>query len=446
MGIENASESKLICKKNKETLEVRSHKSDNCDIENFISLDYLFDYLIPERICDITVDISKIAVLELSHCNLTELPIACKKLKLKHLGVSHNKLTEVPLCLYSGLKSLESLDLSHNEIESFDIEPECLPCIKIVKLNNNKFSNAPKWLLMFRCTNLEEFNYSHNKAEHYNVSKCLNYLDISNEGTTFANKFDELDDLFVKPKWKEMTVLRLNYLSLSILPEGIVWIYGLKELYITNNYLSWLPDNIGFLTNLEVLDISDNAIVAVPQNIRYLEKLHTLLASNNSIDSVPDLSEMLNLKILDLYNNLLDSAVIFNSNTVELIDLGNNYCNTQNLQDYETYKEKIIEARYDGTKNYVKRSESSSSCRSDDEYYFDNDEIVTTYPATVDDTEDWDLPVKVKRKILTSIVQTKSGVERKKVVLNCLENQKIRFMLAMMIGCLLIAKKVDELF
>ncbi|KAJ8927518.1 hypothetical protein NQ314_020015 [Rhamnusium bicolor] len=321
------------------------------------------------------------------------------------------------------------------------MEPECLPFVKVVRLNNNNFENIPKWFLTFRCTNLEEFNYSCNKANHYKYLKnsfCLNliklkklelrnsclidrdydflkcfksisYLDISNEGLTTRNclnKFHELDELFVKPKWKELHILRLESLSISLFPEGIAWIETLRELYLTNNNLSWLLDDIQFLVNLEVLDISNNSIVAIPSTLVSLVNLTVLRASDNSIESVFDFSLMHNLKTLDLYNNLLDT-IAFSMDTIDFVDLEGNYYDTKHFENYSAYEEKknflrnrYSYQRYDGPKTVLETFTSSSSDSDEDAYYERSLKIDCTSSnlISIDETENWDLPVKSKMK------------------------------------------------
>lgn len=420
---------RLTTKEENEVIEIHPLDTENNNIKSF-TIEYLFNHILLEGICDTNIDVSKITILELSDCSLTDLPVACKKLNLKHLDLSHNSFEHVPLCLYNGLKELESLDLSYNQIKNFDLEPDCLPHIRKMKLNNNKFENAPKWFLMFRCTSMEEFDYSQNKSKNYKylknsfnlnllqlkklelVSSCLidddfsllkcfrqlQYLDISNVTSSHINRFNDLDELFVKPKWKELTVLKLNNLSLSLFPEGIAWIESLRELYASDNSLSWLPDGIEFLVNLEVLVVSNNSLVSLPKCLESMERLTVLQVSNNCIDGVPDFSSMTNLKTLDLFSNSLE-MVSFNINTVEFVDLEGNYCDTREFKNFSLYAEKknslrkkySLDKRSDGLQ--IRQSEDSTSSSSEsDENYDSVSKNVNSVVVTVDETEDWDLP------------------------------------------------------
>ncbi|KAG5869118.1 hypothetical protein JTB14_024349 [Gonioctena quinquepunctata] len=246
----------------------------------------------------------------------------------------------------------------------------------------------------------------------YSFLKCftlLQYLDISNKHNASINKFYEVDELFVKSKWKQLKVLKMNNLSLAFFPEGIAWLESLAELHINNNYISWLPDGVEFMINLVILDISHNHIIAIPEKLNKLECLEVLKASNNYIENVPDLTVMPSLKFLDLYDNLLE-AISLNHDAIEYIDLENNYFDTKEIKDYSGYEakrekirlqEKIHLFRTNGHK--LKESESLSSsfdsrksgfCSEDD--YESDMEIQTVLfnTSNIVEEDDWDTPRK----------------------------------------------------
>lgn len=311
----------------------------------------------------------KITILDLSFCDLTELPRTLKLLHLKVLNVSNNKLTKIPSCLYAGgLGTLQSLDLSHNQITEFDIQPDCVTNLKYLKLNNNKFTNIPGWFLTFRCTSLEELDYSENKATHYNFLKhsckfktfslkklvlrnsCLNdsdfvwlrslkhleFLDISNGNFKFVNKFKELSLLFTKPLWINLKVLNLSHLNLAFIPEDLFWITSLSELYVSYNLISWFPDGIEYLEKLEVLDASHNEIITLPDSISQLESLRVLIASHNKMDEIPQMP--VNLEVLDVYENSITNIKIASLDHVKHIDLDCNYFDV-NCDNYYTKRD-----------------------------------------------------------------------------------------------------------
>ncbi|CAH1977844.1 unnamed protein product [Acanthoscelides obtectus] len=426
MGFDNTTDKLITLKNRKNSIQIIVNKDIDNDKSN--NCEKALNYLLSSSIkLEASLDINNITILELSHCCLTEVPQYLKQLKLKHLGLAHNKLQQVPLCLYSGLKYLESLDLSHNSISEFGMEPDCVFSLKLLKLNHNSFKDLPKWLLNFKSTNLEDFNYSCNKASHYNFKKnsfnlnvtkvkrvklrntdmidsdfaflrCfkqLEHLDISNKYYKYSNRFKDIDDLFVKQVWKQLTVLKLNDLSISFFPEGILWLESLKELSIQKNVISWFPDGIQYMVNLEVLDISNNTLVAIPKEILELQSLKVLKAARNSIDQVPDLFSMKNLSTLDLYDNLLDTLK-YNLQTVEYVDLEFNYLDTVEFGDSYSekkisYREKYGYSRMDGVQMRCEHW-SRSSFTSEES----GSELRIVASEDID-LEDWDAPSEVRQ-------------------------------------------------
>lgn len=433
MGFVNYSTKAVVISENKEHLAVTEKTNDQENTDKILTLSEFFNN-------DNFAKLEKITVLELTHCQITDLPIAFENLNLKRLNLSRNNLSNVPACIYSGLNYLEYLDLGHNSIQVFDMPPGCLLHIKTIKLNNNLLYMIPKWIVTFQSINLEELNFSFNKASQYTYHrnsynmhfmklnklklknsqlidddfdflKCLKnleYLDISNKGDIFINKFHEVDNLFVKPKWKQLKILKMNNLGLSLFPEGVPWLESLSELHINENCISWFPDGIEFMVNLRVLNISQNSLVAIPDAIIKLELLEVLLASANNIEICPDFSKMVNLKTLDLYDNLLEHVQL-NCDTLDSFDLDQNYISKLDFPNYDAKKKKLrdtftkTEIRIDNQKlRYEDDITDSFKTCSDDDYGKDDvygkDEDTSSFHTVLvnktifDEAEDWDSP------------------------------------------------------
>uniref|UniRef100_A0A0D9WHX3 non-specific serine/threonine protein kinase n=1 Tax=Leersia perrieri TaxID=77586 RepID=A0A0D9WHX3_9ORYZ len=82
-------------------------------------------------------------------------------------------------------------------------------------------------------------------------------------------------------------------------------------LFDSNQFSGSIPAEVGGITSLEVLRLDRNGFVgAIPATIGNLVKLNELnLASNKLTGTVPDLSNMTNLNVVDLSNNLFDVSV-----------------------------------------------------------------------------------------------------------------------------------------
>lgn len=336
------------------------------------------------------INLLNVSVLNLSHCDLKCVPKELSLLEnLLVFNLSHNHLYKPPECLEINLRCIEVLDLSYNNLREFEAEPACHIRLKVLLLNDNNLLNIPEWILYVRCINLEEFDYSFNEinslyASQFNVfsnyklkklglQSCyvlerdfkyindiqtLEYLDLSNQSQRKCTNTIKGDKLFEKPLFSEtLQILKLNYLTLSILSENIDSFVNLRELYLKCNNLSWLPEGLTCLKNLEVLDVSENNISYLPQKFNTLCNLRKLIAYTNSISHLRDLSEMPQLRYLDLYRNNL-TEFPFTTQTFTHLDLEQNYFATsESLVDYQDYLKKRQSLRT--TANFTSRTNES---------------------------------------------------------------------------------------
>ncbi|KAF7282396.1 hypothetical protein GWI33_002710 [Rhynchophorus ferrugineus] len=357
-------------------------KDDNKDSEEFLYT------LAQNKHIEFKLPLAEITTINLAYCHLECLPHYFHLPSLKELNLSHNKLTELPECFYNNhLPLLEVLDLSFNMLKNFDREPDCLLKLRELNLGHNSFYNTPVWFLHLCCLNLECFNYSQNGATNYNfvsnnfdqhfnklhklelVNSCLidkdvkwlraistlRYLNISNKDCLDdhnINNFRELNALFDKPAWKDLIILKINYLSLPLFPQNLLNVTSLRELYISNNHLSWLPADLNQLFFLEVLDISDNQLVYISKEILELTKLRVLLASGNQLEEIPYFPA--SLEVFDLYNNIISSINVNNLDNLSMYDVDYNYVDVteSDLIDVEGYSRKKEEFRRIYDKSY----------------------------------------------------------------------------------------------
>ncbi len=146
-------------------------------------------------------------------------------------GHDGSKLKELPPEL-AGLKSLDSLDLSHNGLVTL-----------------------PDWLP--RLTNLQTLNLRHNGLK------------------TLPDGFPQLANL---------QTLELRNNDLKSLPEGFGQLTKLRTLDLRNNDLKSLPEGFGQLTKLQTLDLNWNSLGTLPGGFFQLTSLQTLNISGNPID------------------------------------------------------------------------------------------------------------------------------------------------------------------
>lgn len=358
------------------------------------------------------INLVNIRELSLTHCALKTVPNELAALvHLKVLNLSHNNLVAPPECLETNLRYIEFLDLSYNRLNEFEIEPACYKRLKVLLLSDNNLLNIPEWILYVRCVNMEEFDFSYNEinrlyASQFNVwsnymfkklilqscyvfdrdfkyinwIKTLEYLDVSNHETRHRTNIVKGDSLFTEPFFADtLKVLKLNYLTLSILSENVICFVNLRELYLIGNNLSWLPEGLACLRNLEILDISENTICYLPKDFFTLFNLKKLVAYRNNISHLPDLSKMKQLCYLDLYKNMLTDFPFdidlythldleqncFDANEI-ILDYAHYIKKRENLRSAAQFNDRI------NISNYPSEPEQSSCSDSTDSYSNEN--------------------------------------------------------------------------
>lgn len=343
---------------------------------------------------DIRMDLSLINALNLSHATLNSLPKALVELNLRYLDLSFNKFKEIPECIFKGLKFLQYLNLSYNNLTEFNTEPKCVHKLRTLKLNNNNICDIPKWIVQMRSFNLEELNFTCNKITTFKFARfrqtpsyklkrlelrncllqsedlsyikqirTLRYLDLSNlkqckNKNAFVNG-DSHYELFIKPSWDDrLKILCLNNLQIASIPEELSHLQVLEELYLNQNDLMWLPETLILLKCLKVLEICENHIIFLPEGLHQMEELKSLRAAHNVITRSPA-SYPNNLLSLDLYDNSLEINDLIIDSKIQEVDLEQNYFDTALLKrlEYDGKKQQLRsrseEWRKDGPKNRI---------------------------------------------------------------------------------------------
>ncbi|KAG4144015.1 hypothetical protein ERO13_D05G010050v2 [Gossypium hirsutum] len=233
----------------------------------------------------------------------------CGLTNLRLLGMRNNNLKgTLPECFYN-FTSLESLDLSSNQLSGDVSALKSLTSLVELRLLNNYFK-IPSSLEPF-------FNLS--KLKHFNADK--NAIYIESEMQPLAPRF------------------QLNLISLSScgdvgqFPHFLFHQHDLRQVYLSNNnfregFPNWLLNNNA---NLERLVLANNSLQGhfelpfLPHtDLSYLD------VSENSFDSnLPiDIGEKLpSLLFLDMSKNLFRGSIpssIGDMNFLEALDLSNN--------------------------------------------------------------------------------------------------------------------------
>jgi len=175
----------------------------------------------------------------------------------------------------------ESLNLTHQYLDSVPDEIDSLKNLKVLILDQNRISELSE--SVFKLEKLETLSVGYNQLK--TVPADIKKLERLRELNLSGNAITELPP--------EVTELRL-----------------LESLVVTNTKLTGLPKNIDKLKNLKVLELRGNTISSLPDQISGLKNLEVLNLAGNKITSVPDLTGMPNLKSVSLQGSGLSSAEI----------------------------------------------------------------------------------------------------------------------------------------
>jgi len=118
--------------------------------------------------------------------------------------------------------------------------------------------------------------------------------------------FQEAEQRIQKALQSGATILDLSSLGLTALPESIVTLTQLQELYVHNNQLTALPESISGLTRLQELFVPNNQLTGLPESIGALTQLQSLDVSGNQLTALPEsIAALTQLKMLTVWENQL---------------------------------------------------------------------------------------------------------------------------------------------
>ncbi|XP_007429246.2 leucine-rich repeats and immunoglobulin-like domains protein 3, partial [Python bivittatus] len=268
------------------------------------------------------------------------------------LDLSHNRFSSINSSSLSHLYKLREIKLNHNELEAIPNLGPISVNITFLSLTNNKIMKIlPEELKLFQ--SLETLDLSNNNISVLEMGSfpplVLKNLHINN------NRIVSLEPGIFDNLASTLQVLKLNRNRISAIPQkmfklphlqhlemnrnrikkidGLTFqgLPSLKSLKIQKNGLVWLMDGAFWgLSNMEILQLDHNNLTEITKGWLYgLLMLQQLHLSQNAISRIrPDAWEFCQkLSELDLtYNNLArleDSSFVGLSLLVRL-DIGNN--------------------------------------------------------------------------------------------------------------------------
>ncbi len=141
-------------------------------------------------------------------------------------------------------------------------------------------------------------------------------------------KYNQLTKI---PRWidslNSLDVLNLNVNNINEIPSTIGGLQWLKELSLWKNELNYLPESISELNNLEILNLRLNNLEFLPESLGNLGNLKILNLHDNKLTKVPEsIVNLIKLENLNLSWNLLKALPISLTklSSLEYLDLERN--------------------------------------------------------------------------------------------------------------------------
>jgi Leucine-rich repeat (LRR) protein len=217
-------------------------------------------------------------------------PVFAPLVSLRHLNLSHNRITELDSGLLADLTdSLESLDLTANQVGRLSAgQFRHMGRLAVLRLDHNRVTSLGQGVF-------------------HGLTASLQLLSLSNNSLGFIHEEALL------PLASGLRVLRLSRNRLSALPTALEQLTGLEELDLSENELRRLnaSDLLGAGSPLLVLRLSGNGLEDVSLPGRGLQpppRLQRLDLSANSLSWLgPDsFAGLPGLTELSLAGNLLE--------------------------------------------------------------------------------------------------------------------------------------------
>ena len=243
--------------------------------------------------------------------------------RLTSLNLSHNNINTFPVELSSHLTSIVELDLSYNNIISITGLATC-KYLKILRLNNNRLITLEeKNILTSTSTNtvfypaLLKLNLTNNQLSSFTKCGPFNRTSLIEIDLSY-NLISEFPILIPTT----LLVLQLHHNQIANLSDQPIPLPKLKELTLGSNRIHTIPSKFFMYTSeLAFLDVSNNQLKSINPCLS-LKTLNRLDIRNNDLTTIPpELSLINTLNNLRLEGNPIKSIrmEIINKGTLEIL-------------------------------------------------------------------------------------------------------------------------------
>ncbi|XP_013198100.1 toll-like receptor 7 [Amyelois transitella] len=282
-----------------------------------------------------------LAEITINNCKILRLPgnvfeglRGLKTLRIRSMNTdwNNNKELELSLGAFNGLRELHTLDLAYNNIRKIPSDLFCaLENIISLNLTRNKIKFVDELGFGHKCgSTLQTIDLSHNDIMSLPADSEILHLRRLTQLFLQDNKISELPvDVF--SDLLSLKVVNLSDNAINYLPEGLFHnTREIREIYMQNNELEALPKRIfNRLEQLLVLDLSANKLKSdhiEDETFSGLIRLIVLDLSHNIVARISHnmFKDLFFLQILNLNNNSIghieDNAFLplFNLHTLNL--------------------------------------------------------------------------------------------------------------------------------
>lgn len=206
---------------------------------------------------------------------LVALPNCFKYLKaLSYVDLRHNKLTHLPAS-FSSCESIEVLLLDDNELEELCKGMSAFEKMHTISLRNNNLSRLPRGLgSLMIVHNLKSHDLSGNPWQ-------MPTQEVREQGESRMLQF-------VGELWKSKLAngLKANGFGLLQVPDEILAMNTIVELYLDDNKLSQIPKEIVDLNKLEEFSAKNNRLTSLCDELFEIKCLSVIKVDGNKLTSL----------------------------------------------------------------------------------------------------------------------------------------------------------------
>jgi len=214
---------------------------------------------------------------DLSYSDLDVFPdfLLERATEVKHLQIDHNQISILPRCI-GQFTNLISLDISNNQMTYLSGEIAQLQNLKCLTAKNNLFDNYSIPKELDQLVSLQSINLSGNQLTEFPMQlveltalKCIHLG--GNAITDVPREISNLTDL---------EILYLGGNRLEELPFEMGRLVNLVALILCDNKLLSLPSSMSCLRRLQSLSLHNNKLSTLPPEIVTLDLIELSLRNN----------------------------------------------------------------------------------------------------------------------------------------------------------------------